>query len=130
MLNQSLISLLNYFFFLSNPVVNTAKTAVKRMDKLILLVVLTFHYVSAHQIYENECPAVTPMPDFDIEKVRVLTIFVLLCLCYGFVHNTWFFKNVIFSSVFRSMVPSSTRFWLWLSKRTRHTILWILRHYT
>lgn len=43
------------------------------MEKLVVLVVLAFHYVSAHQIYENECPADEPMPDFDMNKVKSLT---------------------------------------------------------
>lgn len=43
------------------------------MEKIILLVVLAFHCVSAHKIYEDECPAVDPMPEFDITKVRGLT---------------------------------------------------------
>ncbi len=43
------------------------------MEKFAVLVVLAFHSIGAHKIYENECPEVTPMPDFDINRVRLIT---------------------------------------------------------
>lgn len=40
------------------------------MEKIILLVVLTFGHVISDRVYESECPEVTPMQDFDMTKVR------------------------------------------------------------
>lgn len=37
--------------------------------KLMVLVVLAFGYVNSDRIYESECPAVTPMQDFDMQRV-------------------------------------------------------------
>lgn len=32
--------------------------------------ILAFQYTNADHAYENECPAVSPMSDFDVEKVN------------------------------------------------------------
>lgn len=42
------------------------------MKKIILLVVLALGYVTSDRVYESECPEVTPMHDFDMNKVRVV----------------------------------------------------------
>lgn len=44
------------------------------MDKFLLLIVLMFHCAKADRVYHSECPAVTAMPDFDMERVRVFSI--------------------------------------------------------
>lgn len=41
------------------------------MQKLIFLVIVAIHYASADRVYENGCPEVNPMLDFDIEKVNI-----------------------------------------------------------
>lgn len=40
------------------------------MQKLTLLVILAISCATSDRIYEDECPAVTPMPDFDMQKVK------------------------------------------------------------
>lgn len=42
------------------------------MLKLVLLSILMVHYGSAHTYHTGECPAVAPMPEFDMKRVRII----------------------------------------------------------
>lgn len=48
-----------------------------KMEKIILLVVLTFGHVISDRVYESECPEVAPMQDFDMTKVRHIYLDIL-----------------------------------------------------
>lgn len=41
------------------------------MEKFLLLLVLLFHSAKTDRFYESECPAIKPMPNFDMNRVRV-----------------------------------------------------------
>lgn len=46
------------------------------MELIVLsVVILTVGYASSDRIYETECPAVTPMPDFDMKRVKFISFF-------------------------------------------------------
>lgn len=45
------------------------------MKTIILFVVLAFGYVTSDRVYESECPEVTPLPDFDMNRVRPIFLF-------------------------------------------------------
>lgn len=52
------------------------------MQKIIVLVVLALQYVSSDRAYEGECPAITPMPNFNMAKVSFSTILYRIDLIY------------------------------------------------
>lgn len=47
------------------------------MLKLALLAILMVHYGHGHTYHTGECPSVTPMPDFDMRKVRQFRLIVI-----------------------------------------------------
>lgn len=53
------------------------------MKKLMVLVVLAFGYVNSDRIYESECPAVTPMQDFDMQRVSENWVWIFIA-CWSF----------------------------------------------
>lgn len=68
------------------------------MLKLVLLSILMVHYGSAHTYHTGECPAVTPMPEFDMKKVRIIIqlhhrfcFFYSVFFCFGIAigHCSW-----------------------------------------
>lgn len=39
------------------------------MGKFLFLLVIMFHCAKTDRVYREQCPAVNPMPDFDMQRV-------------------------------------------------------------
>lgn len=47
------------------------------MQKFVIILALLVHCGHGDRAYDKECPAVEPMPDFDMERVSLLLLVFL-----------------------------------------------------
>lgn len=77
------------------------------MKKIVLLVAVAIACVESDRVYESECPAVTPMSDFDMQRVRK----PLCRYNYYSKGKTIESSNVFFQLVSWRLVSNSARKW-------------------